>query len=49
MHEVIAFLDRLTYGERSTEGIAERHKAWRACISNALERWGGRRIDDKGE
>ena len=47
MNEVIAFLDRLTYGERSTSGITERHAAWRACISDTLERWGGRRIDGK--
>jgi predicted RNA-binding Zn-ribbon protein involved in translation (DUF1610 family) len=47
MNEVIAFLDRLTYGEGSTEGARERHAAWRSCISDTLQRWGGRCIDSE--
>lgn len=49
MNEVIAFLDHLTYGEGSAEGLAERHQAWRACMSYSLERWGGRRLEDEAE
>jgi hypothetical protein len=47
MSEVIAFLDRLTYGEGSTEGFRQRHAAWRTRMSDTLERWGGRRIDSE--
>jgi len=37
--EVVAFLDRLTYGHRSTPGIQEAHGTWRAKIARTAEEW----------
>ncbi len=45
--EVIAFLDRLSYGEGSTPGTREQRAAWRTTMSDALERWGSPRIDGR--
>lgn len=33
LHEVVAFLDRLTYGERGTPGLAQTRAAWREDLA----------------
>jgi hypothetical protein len=39
MHEVIAFLHRLSYGEGSTPGMRETHATWREQIARSAEAW----------
>lgn len=40
MHEVIEFLDGLTYREESTPGLQETHAVWRAREGRRRELWG---------
>jgi hypothetical protein len=42
-YEVVEFLDRLTYGEKSTAGLRDKHTTWRDTINAVAEAWG----DDK--
>ena len=43
-HEVVEFLDRLTYGEGSTPGMRDTHARWRATIQDVAEQWGDERL-----
>ena len=43
-HEVVAFLDRLTYGERSTPGVQETRAAWRDQIARTAEGWNDEKL-----
>jgi hypothetical protein len=38
-HEVVVFLDRLTYTQLSTPGIQQTHSAWRQTINQVAEAW----------
>jgi hypothetical protein len=42
-YEVVEFLDRLTYGEKSAAGLRDAHADWRDTINAVAEAWG----DDK--
>jgi ribosomal protein L37AE/L43A len=44
MHQVVDFLDRLSYGERSTPGTRESRLAWRQQINHAAAAWGDERL-----
>lgn len=43
-HEVVDFLDNLTYGEGSTPGTLDTHARWRAAIQRTAEQWGDERL-----
>ena len=38
-HEVVDFLDQLSYGERSTPGLRQKWIEWRAVIQRTAEEW----------
>ena len=38
-HEVVEFLDRLTYGESSTPGLKETHEEWRGKMEFTAYQW----------
>jgi hypothetical protein len=38
-HDVVAFLDRLTYGEASTPGTSDTLDTWRANMNTTAESW----------
>ena len=48
-HEVVDFLDRLTYGESSTPGTLQARLEWRAKINQAAEKWDDDRLRRKPE
>ncbi|MHB0877733.1 MAG: hypothetical protein ACYC5O_16980 [Anaerolineae bacterium] len=48
-HEVVDFLDRLTYGEGSTPGTRETRQEWRRTINDTAEAWGDERLRREGE
>jgi hypothetical protein len=39
LHEVIDFLDRLTYGESSTPGIQQMRQEWRTTVNQIAQTW----------
>jgi ribosomal protein L37AE/L43A len=43
-HEVVDFLDRLTYGEGSTPGTRQARLEWRETINQAAEMWKDERL-----
>lgn len=43
-HEVVEFLDRLTYGEGSTPGVLETWKEWRKQINMTADLWKDERL-----
>jgi len=43
-HEVVEFLDGLTYGDASTPGTVETREEWRAKIDHTAEAWGDERL-----
>jgi len=43
-HEVVGFLDSLTYGEGSTPGMRQRLAEWREKIDHTAEEWGDARL-----
>jgi ribosomal protein L37AE/L43A len=43
-HEVVDFLDRLTYGEGSTSGTRKARSEWRQVINQAAETWNDERL-----
>ena len=43
-HEVVDFLDRLTYGESSTPGTRQTWVAWREIIDRIAEKWNDPRL-----
>jgi hypothetical protein len=43
-HEVVKFLDRLTYGDRSTPGIGDTLAQWRANIAMTVEAWSDQKL-----
>ncbi len=43
-HDVVEFLDRLTYGERSTPGIREARAEWRRAIDHTAQEWNDARL-----
>jgi len=43
-HEVVDFLDRLTYGDASTPGTHETHESWRRSIDATAQAWGDERL-----
>jgi len=48
-HEVVEFLDRLTYGEGSTPGTRQSRSAWRQILNQAAETWRDERLRRKTE
>jgi ribosomal protein L37AE/L43A len=42
--DVVEFLDRLTYGERSTPGLQETRATWRTRIARTAEDWNNERL-----
>ncbi len=43
-HEVVDFLDRLTYGEGSTPGTAQARQEWRQTLNQTADLWGDDRL-----
>jgi len=43
-HEVVEFLDSLTYGDGSTTGTAEMREDWRNKIDQTAQAWGDERL-----
>jgi predicted RNA-binding Zn-ribbon protein involved in translation (DUF1610 family) len=43
-HEVIDFLDGLSYGPRSTPGAAQRWEEWRERVNQTAKMWGDQRL-----
>ena len=43
-HEVVDFLDQLTYGNHSTPGLSEKHDAWRNTIDVVAKAWQDARL-----
>ncbi|MBM3189160.1 MAG: hypothetical protein FJZ90_10620 [Chloroflexi bacterium] len=43
-HEVVEFLDSLTYGEGSTPGLRDTRHTWRERINHTAEAWGDPRL-----
>lgn len=43
-HEVVEFLDALTYGEGSTPGMQQTRAEWRRAINRTAEQWHSARL-----
>ena len=43
-HQVVEFLDRLTYGEGSTPGTRQAYEEWREMINQAADKWQDERL-----
>jgi hypothetical protein len=43
-HEVVDFLDRLSYGSASTAGLIQHWQEWREKINQTADRWGDERL-----
>jgi hypothetical protein len=43
-HEVVDFLDRLTYGKGSTPGTRAARAEWRETFNQTAETWNGARL-----
>jgi hypothetical protein len=43
-HEVVEFLDRLTYGEGSTPGTRQTRMEWREIINQSADTWKDERL-----
>lgn len=48
-HEVVDFLDRLTYGEGSTPGMRAARSAWREVLNQTADTWNDERLRRKPE
>ena len=48
-HEVVDFLDRLTYGASSTPGLQAERKEWRKTINQTAETWQDERLKRNSE
>lgn len=48
-HEVVDFLDRLTYGEGSTPGTRQTRSEWREMINQTADQWQDERLRRKPE
>lgn len=46
-HEVIEFLDRLTYGENSTPGTSQERSQWRQTLNQTADLWNDERLRRK--
>jgi predicted RNA-binding Zn-ribbon protein involved in translation (DUF1610 family) len=44
LHEVVEFLDRLTYGPNSTPGTHQAHSEWQQVINQIAEIWHDKRL-----
>ncbi len=44
LHEVMSFLDSLSYGDSSSPGLRETRQTWRQTIDATAERWKDRRL-----
>ena len=48
-HEVVDFLDRLTYGEGSTPGLSEQRAEWIKTVNQTADTWKDERLRRKDE
>ena len=43
-HEVVDFLDRLSYGSKSTPGTLDTYQVWRQTIDEVGKKWGDEKL-----
>ena len=48
-HEVVEFLDRLSYSPTSTSGLMESRREWRATVNRTAEEWKDERLRRQDE
>jgi hypothetical protein len=44
LHEVVEFLDKLSYSQDSTPGVQQSHDEWRRKINYTAEKWGDEKL-----